>query len=107
MSNEEFLNRLETALRDRVPREDVDDAMNYHREYFSEAGENAAEELPAPEAVAEQIVREREEYLRKGTRKVWGQARCHRCVVRWNRRYGVRGLGYEELLPQCMGKRLW
>lgn len=71
MSNEEFLNRLETALRDRVPREDVDDAMNYHREYFSEAGENAAEELPAPEAVAEQIVREREEYLRKGTRKVW------------------------------------
>lgn len=71
MSNEEFLKRLEAALRDRVPQEDVDDAMNYHREYFAEAGENAAEELPAPEAVAEQIVREREEYLRKGTRKVW------------------------------------
>lgn len=65
MSNEEFLRRLEAVLRDRVPQEDVDDAMNYHREYFAEAGENAAESLPAPEAVAEQIVREREEYLRK------------------------------------------
>lgn len=65
MSNEEFLRRLEAALRDRVPQEDVDDAMNYHREYFAEAGENAAEELPAPETVAEQIIRERAEYLRK------------------------------------------
>ena len=65
MSNEEFLRRLEGALKNRVPQEDVDDAMNYHREYFAEAGENAAEELPAPEAVAEQIIREREEYLRK------------------------------------------
>lgn len=65
MSNEEFLRRLEGALMGRVPQEDVDDAMNYHREYFAEAGENAAESLPTPEAVAEQIVREREAYLRK------------------------------------------
>lgn len=65
MSNEEFLRRLEGALKNHVPQEDVDDAMNYHREYFAEAGENAAESLPAPEAVAEQIIREREEYLRK------------------------------------------
>lgn len=65
MSNEEFLRRLESALKNRVPQEDVDDAMNYHREYFAEAGEHAAEELPEPEAVAEQIVREREDYLRK------------------------------------------
>lgn len=65
MSNEEFLRRLEGALKNRVPQEDVDDAMNYHREYFAEAGENAAEALPAPEAVAEQIIRERAEYLRK------------------------------------------
>ncbi len=65
MSNEEFLKRLEGALMGRVPQEDVDDAMNYHREYFAEAGENAAEGLPTPEAVAEQIVREREAYLRK------------------------------------------
>lgn len=65
MSNEEFLRRLEAALKNRVPQEDVDDAMNYHREYFAEAGESAAEELPAPEAVAEQIIRERAEYLRK------------------------------------------
>lgn len=65
MSNEEFLRRLEGALKNRVPQEDVDDAMNYHREYFAEAGENAAEELPAPEAVAEQIIQERAEYLRK------------------------------------------
>lgn len=65
MSNEEFLRRLEGALKNRVPQEDVDDAMNYHREYFAEAGDNAAESLPEPEAVAEQIIREREEYLRK------------------------------------------
>lgn len=65
MSNEEFLRRLETALRNRVPQEDVDDAMNYHREYFAEAGEDAAQELPTPETVAEQIIREREEYFRK------------------------------------------
>ena len=71
MSNEEFLRRLEAALKNRVPQEDVDDAMNYHREYFAEAGENAAEELPSPESVAEQIVREREGYLRK-QRVRWG-----------------------------------
>lgn len=65
MSNEEFLRRLEDALKNRVPQEDVDDAMNYHREYFAEAGENAAESLPEPEAVAEQIIREREDYLHK------------------------------------------
>lgn len=65
MSNEEFLRRLEAALTGRVPQEEVDDALNYHREYFAEAGENAANEIPAPEVVAEQIIRERDEYLRK------------------------------------------
>lgn len=65
MSNEEFLKRLEAALTGRVPQEDVDDAMCYHREYFAEAGENAANEIPAPEEVAAQIIRDREAYLRK------------------------------------------
>lgn len=65
MSNEEFLKRLEAALTGRVPQEEVDDALNYHREYFAEAGENATNDIPAPEVVAEQIIREREDYLRK------------------------------------------
>lgn len=65
MSNEEFLRRLEAALTGRVPQEELDDAMNYHREYFAEAGENAADGIPAPEEVAAQIIREREGYLRK------------------------------------------
>lgn len=65
MSNEEFLKRLETALAGRVPQEEVDDAMRYHREYFAEAGENAADGIPAPEEVAAQIIRDWEDYLRK------------------------------------------
>lgn len=65
MSNEEFLKRLEAALAGRVPQEELDDAMNYHREYFAEAGENAADSIPTPEEVAAQIIREREGYLRK------------------------------------------
>lgn len=65
MSNEEFLKRLEAALNGRVPQEEVDDAMRYHREYFAEAGENAADGIPAPEEVATQIIQERAEYLRK------------------------------------------
>lgn len=65
MSNEEFLKRLEAALSGQVPQEEVDDALNYHREYFAEAGENAANEIPAPEEVAAQIIRERNDYLRK------------------------------------------
>lgn len=65
MSNEEFLKRLEDALCGRVPQEEVEDALRYHREYFAEAGENAANEIPVPEEVAAQIIQEREAYLRK------------------------------------------
>lgn len=95
MSNEEFLRRLEGALMGRVPQEDVDDAMNYHREYFAEAGENAAEGLPTPEAVAEQIVREREAYLRKA-RFRWARpaiivALCVGLVLTAAVSWGVKG----------------
>lgn len=95
MSNEEFLRRLEGALMGRVPQEDVDDAMNYHREYFAEAGEDAAESLPTPEAVAEQIVREREEYLRKA-RFRWARpaiivAACIGLVLTATVSWGVKG----------------
>lgn len=58
MSNEEFLRRLESALQGRIPQAELDSVMAYHREYFAEAGENAAAELDAPEIIAQRVLEE-------------------------------------------------
>lgn len=58
MTNEEFLRRLESALVHRLPPEELEDVMNYHREYFAEAGESAADGLDAPETIAQRVLEE-------------------------------------------------
>ncbi len=58
MSNEEFLRRLESALKERLPEDELKNVMDYHREYFTEAGENAADELDPPEIIAQRVLEE-------------------------------------------------
>lgn len=58
MTNEEFLRRLESALKERLPEDELKNVMDYHREYFAEAGENAANELDPPEVIAQRVLEE-------------------------------------------------
>lgn len=58
MSNEEFLVRLEQLLQGRMPPQEIQNVMEYHREYFAEAGENAAAELDPPEIIAQRVLDE-------------------------------------------------
>lgn len=61
MNRSEYMKRLGYRLR-RLPKEDFDRAMEYFTEYFEEAGpeneQQAIEDLGAPEAAADQIVRD-------------------------------------------------
>lgn len=61
MNREEFMRRLEQALRG-MPEEERRNAMQYYADYFDEAGEENEEEvtrtLGAPEKVAADILRE-------------------------------------------------
>lgn len=58
MSNEEFLLRLEQLLQGKMPPHEIENVMEYHREYFAEAGENAAAELDPPEVIAQRVLDE-------------------------------------------------
>lgn len=58
MSNEEFLRQLEHLLRGKLPLQELQNVMEYHREYFAEAGENAAAELDPPEVIAQRVLDE-------------------------------------------------
>lgn len=58
MSNEEFLLRLEQLLQGKMPLQEIRNVMEYHREYFAEAGENAAAELDPPEVIAQRVLDE-------------------------------------------------
>jgi uncharacterized membrane protein len=59
MSKAEFFTRLREGLK-RLPSEEIENAVRYYAEYFSDAGEeNEAkilEELNSPEAIASQII---------------------------------------------------
>ena len=61
MNRNEYMKRHGYRLR-RLPKEDFDRAMEYFTEYFEEAGpeneQQAIEDLGAPEAAADQIVRD-------------------------------------------------
>ncbi len=58
MSNEEFLSQLERLLEGKLPLQELQNVMEYHREYFAEAGENAAAELDPPEVIAQRVLDE-------------------------------------------------
>lgn len=58
MSNEEFLRQLEQLLQGKLPLQELQNVMEYHREYFAEAGENAAAELDPPEVIAQRVLDE-------------------------------------------------
>ncbi len=61
MNRNEYMKQMRHHLR-RLPREDFDRAMEYFEEYFEEAGpeqeSQAMEDLGAPEAAADQIIRD-------------------------------------------------
>ena len=58
MNKETFLSRLEQLLYD-IPREEREEAMDYYRSYFEEAGEeneaSVLEELDSPQEIAASI----------------------------------------------------
>ena len=58
MSTEEFLVQLEQLLQGTMPPLEIQNVMEYHREYFAEAGENAAAELDPPEIIAQRVLDE-------------------------------------------------
>ena len=82
MNRNEYMKRLGYRLR-RLPKEDFDRAMEYFTEYFEEAGpeneQQAIEDLGAPEAAADQIVRdmafenarEKNTSVKRGFSTVW------------------------------------
>lgn len=82
MNRNEYMKRLGYRLR-RLPKEDFDRAMEYFTEYFEEAGpeneQQAIEDLGAPEAAADQIVRdmafenarEKNTSVKRGFSMVW------------------------------------
>lgn len=61
MSRNEYMKEMGYHLR-RLPKEDLERAMEYFEEYFDEAGpeheQQAAEDLGAPDLAADQIIRE-------------------------------------------------
>lgn len=72
MSNEEFLVQLEQLLQGKMPLQEIQNVMDYHREYFAEAGENAAAELDPPEVIARRVL---DEYFSPPPRRERGFAR--------------------------------
>lgn len=58
MKNEEFLAQLERLLQGKMPPQEIQNVMEYHREYFAEAGENAAAELDPPDVIAQRVLDE-------------------------------------------------
>ncbi len=61
MSREKYLKELETRLK-KLPQDEIDEALNYYREYFDEAGEENSElvikKLGSPAQVARHILAE-------------------------------------------------
>jgi len=61
MTKHEYLEQLRKELR-RLPKEEVERAVNYYEEYFDEAGEenfeSTAEELGPPASIAPQILKD-------------------------------------------------
>lgn len=60
MTRTEYMNRIKTCLK-RLPKQDLEQALDYFNEYFDEAGPEqetkAIEDLGEPKAAAEQILR--------------------------------------------------
>lgn len=102
MSNEEFLVQLEQLLQGKMPFQEIQSVMDYHREYFAEAGENAAAELDPPEVIARRVL---DEYFSPPPQRERGLARiaiiATLCIVLAAafigvRRYGSRFTVYER-----------
>lgn len=82
MNKQEYLRQLKVYLK-RLPKEDLDRAVEYYEEYFQEAGPEkeaqAMEDLGSPQEAAEQIIRDmalnysREpvKNIRSGVHAVW------------------------------------
>lgn len=77
MNEKDYLRRLEAALSGKLDGGELENLLDYYREYFAEGGEEAASRLEPPETVARKILGEQEDKeapspVQKAGKRRWG-----------------------------------